>query len=75
VWLDPGPRPRPIGRSGDRIAIASYLGGSDRIDQAIASFARAYAEQNDLDHRALVEAIANGRMELSPASEPTSLER
>jgi len=54
---------RAHARSGDRIAMASYLGGSDRFDQAIARFARAYADQNELDHRALVGAIANGRME------------
>ncbi|MFI5040635.1 MAG: DUF2252 domain-containing protein [Acidimicrobiales bacterium] len=53
---------RAHARSGDRIAIASYLGRSDRFDRAIASFARAYAEQNDLDHRGLVEAIDSGRM-------------
>jgi hypothetical protein len=50
-------------RSGDRIAIASYLGKSDRFDQAIAAFARTYAEQNDLDYQALVKAIANGRIQ------------
>jgi uncharacterized protein (DUF2252 family) len=50
-------------RSGDRIAIGSYLGKSDRFDQAIASFARAYAEQNDLDYRALIDAIASGRIQ------------
>jgi len=54
---------RAHARSGDRIAIASYLGGSDKFDQAVATFARAYAAQNDLDHRALIEAIARGRME------------
>jgi uncharacterized protein (DUF2252 family) len=54
---------RAHARSGDRIAIASYLGKNDRFDQAIARFARAYAEQNDLDYRALVEAIARGRIQ------------
>jgi uncharacterized protein (DUF2252 family) len=54
---------RAHARSGDRIAIASYLGKSDRFDQAIAVFARAYAEQNDLDYRALIGAIANGRLQ------------
>ncbi|HSS10479.1 MAG TPA: DUF2252 domain-containing protein [Acidimicrobiales bacterium] len=54
---------RAHARSGDRIAIASYLGNSERFDEAIARFARAYAEQNDLDHRALVEGIATGRMQ------------
>ena len=53
---------RAHARSGDRVAIASYLGGSDTFDQALARFAGLYAEQNDLDHQALVTAIANGRM-------------
>jgi uncharacterized protein (DUF2252 family) len=54
---------RAHARSGDRIAIASYLGKTDRFDQAMATFARVYAEQNDLDYRALVEAIATGRIQ------------
>ncbi|MFN8028563.1 MAG: DUF2252 domain-containing protein [Acidimicrobiia bacterium] len=37
-------------RSGDRIAISSYLGSSDTFDNAIADFARAYADQNERDH-------------------------
>lgn len=37
-------------RSGDRIAISSYLGTSDTFDRAIADFARAYADQNERDH-------------------------
>jgi len=49
---------RAHARSGDRVAIASYLGGSKTFDQAIATFAASYAEQNDLDHRALLDAIA-----------------
>ena len=54
---------RAHARSGDRIAIAAYLGKSDRFDQAVASFARLYAEQNDLDYRALIDAIARGRIQ------------
>ena len=53
---------RAHARSGDRIAIASYLGGSDAFDRAIARFAEAYADQNELDHRALEQAIASGRV-------------
>ncbi|HVN12087.1 MAG TPA: DUF2252 domain-containing protein [Kineosporiaceae bacterium] len=49
-------------RSGDRVAIAAYLGSSNRFDQAIADFAELYAEQNDLDHAALAEAAATGRV-------------
>ena len=37
---------RAHARSGDRVAIAAYLGSSDRFDNAIADFAAAYAEQN-----------------------------
>ncbi len=53
---------RAHARSGDPVAIAAYLGNSATFDNAIADFAEAYAEQNDLDHRALVEAIAQGRV-------------
>jgi Uncharacterized protein conserved in bacteria (DUF2252) len=42
--------------SGDRIAIAAYLGGSDVFDQAITRFAAVYAGQNDRDHQSLVDA-------------------
>ena len=53
---------RAHARSGDRIAIASYLGGSDVFDQAITRFAAAYADQNERDHQALVNAVASGRI-------------
>ena len=53
---------RAHARSGDRIAIAAYLGGSDVFDRAIADFAAAYADQNERDHRSLVDAVANGRI-------------
>jgi uncharacterized protein (DUF2252 family) len=53
---------RAHARSGDRIAIASYLGSSDTFDRAVASFASAYAEQNGRDHQALVAAVASGRI-------------
>ena len=48
--------------SGDRIAIAAYLGGSDVFDQAITRFAAAYADQNERDQQALVDAVASGRI-------------
>ncbi len=51
---------RAHARSGDRIAIAAYLGSSDVFDQAIAQFAGAYAEQNERDHQALADAVARG---------------
>jgi uncharacterized protein (DUF2252 family) len=53
---------RAHARSGDRIAIAAYLGGSDVFDQAITQFAAAYADQNERDHQALVDAVASGRL-------------
>ncbi len=53
---------RAHARWGDRIAISSYLGKSDAFEQAIARFASAYADQNERDHQALVEAIRTGRL-------------
>ena len=53
---------RAHARSGDRIAIAAYLGGSDVFDRAITAFSAAYADQNERDHVALVEAVASGRI-------------
>ena len=53
---------RAHGRSGDRVAIAAYLGRSDVFDQAIAAFAETYGEQNENDYRALAEAAASGRI-------------
>ena len=49
-------------RSGDAIAIASYLGNSDALDRALSAFAESYAEQNDLDYQALKTAAASGRV-------------
>jgi hypothetical protein len=53
---------RAHARSGDRIAIAAYLGSGPAFDRAVGAFARAYADQNERDHRALVEAIRSGRI-------------
>jgi uncharacterized protein (DUF2252 family) len=53
---------RAHARSGDRIAIAAYLGGSDVFDQAIADFAAAYARQNERDFASLGAAAASGRI-------------
>jgi uncharacterized protein (DUF2252 family) len=50
-------------RSGDPIAIGSYLGSGDSFDRALVEFARTYADQNDRDHAALVDAIATGRVQ------------
>jgi uncharacterized protein (DUF2252 family) len=49
-------------RSGDAIAIASYLGTSDVFDRALAAFAEAYADQNERDYEALEDAAASGRV-------------
>ena len=52
---------RAHARSGDRIALAAYLGGSGTFDQAIADFAETYADQNDRDYAALQAAVKDGR--------------
>ncbi len=57
---------RAHARSGDRIAIAAYLGGSDVFDQAITEFAAAYADQNERDHQSLLNAVASGRLTAEP---------
>ena len=54
---------RAHARSGDRIALAAYLGGSAKFDQAIADFAETYADQNDRDYAALQAAVKDGRAE------------
>ena len=53
---------RAHGRSGDRIAIASYLGSGDEFDRAIAEFAVAYADQNEADFARLNDAVTSGRI-------------
>ncbi|MEU0544921.1 DUF2252 domain-containing protein [Nocardia sp. NPDC005978] len=50
-------------RSGDRVAIASYLGSGPGFDHAIADFALAYADQTAIDHAALLAAIGSGRLD------------
>ena len=53
---------RAHARSGDEIAIASYLGASDVFENAIADFSAAYADQNERDFEAFTAAIASGRL-------------
>jgi uncharacterized protein (DUF2252 family) len=53
---------RAHARSGDRIAIASYLGSGNAFDRAILEFSRAYADQNERDYRALAQAVDEGRI-------------
>jgi uncharacterized protein (DUF2252 family) len=54
---------RAHARSGDRIALAAYLGGSAKFDQAIADFAETYADQNERDYAALKTAVKDGKAE------------
>jgi uncharacterized protein (DUF2252 family) len=58
---------RAHARSGDRVAIAAYLGGGDSFDRALVDFGEAYADQSERDHAALVEAISSGRLEAEDA--------
>ena len=53
---------RAHARSGDRIAIAGYLGAGSVFDEAIADFAATYADQNELDYEKLVAAVRSGRI-------------
>jgi Uncharacterized protein conserved in bacteria (DUF2252) len=53
---------RAHARSGDRVAIASYLGKSDVFDQALAKFSRLFADQNESDYDALRRAVRRGRL-------------
>jgi uncharacterized protein (DUF2252 family) len=58
---------RAHARSGDRVAIASYLGKSDAFDRAIVDFATAYADQCAHDHALLKEAVDTGRLAAADA--------
>jgi uncharacterized protein (DUF2252 family) len=53
---------RSHSRSGDRLAIAAYLGRGPRFDRAIAEFSSRYADQNERDHQRLVDAVASGEV-------------
>jgi hypothetical protein len=57
---------RAHARSGDAIAIASYLGSSDAFDRAIARFAESYADQNERDYRVLTKAVEDGQITAEP---------
>lgn len=58
---------RAHARSGDRIAVAAYLGRGDVFDQALVRFAESYADLNERDHQRLVDSIASGRVTAVPA--------
>ena len=51
-------------RSGDRMAIARYLGEGRSFEEAMASYGLAYADQAEQDYRRLLQAIAAGRLSL-----------
>jgi uncharacterized protein (DUF2252 family) len=53
---------RAHARSGDRLAIAAYLGSGTSFDRAIARFSSLYADQNELDYQRLAEAVASGEV-------------
>ena len=56
---------RAHARSGDRIALAAYLGGSAKFDRAIADFAETYADQNQRDYAALQTAVKEGKAQVT----------
>jgi len=57
---------RAHARSGDRIALAGYLGSSAKFEHALADFAATYADVNEGDHRQLADAVADGRVPAIP---------
>ena len=57
---------RAHARSGDRFAIAGYLGSSARFEEAVADFGASYADQTVRDHAALADAVASGRAQATP---------
>ncbi|WP_069769127.1 DUF2252 domain-containing protein [Streptomyces sp. LUP30] len=67
AWLCGATLSRAHARSGDRIAIAAYLGGGDVFDRALATFAELYADQNEKDHQALLDAVKAGRVQAQSA--------
>ena len=54
---------RAHARSGDAVAIAEYLGGSDAFDKSITDFSERYADQNEHDYQEFVNAVKSGRLE------------
>jgi uncharacterized protein (DUF2252 family) len=54
---------RAHARSGDPVAIAEYLGGSDAFDTSITDFSQRYADQNERDYKAFVKAVRSGRLQ------------
>lgn len=58
---------RAHARSGDPVAIASYLGKSDKFDRSITDFSERYADQNEKDYEAFADAVRTGRLEATDA--------
>ncbi|MET4135962.1 DUF2252 domain-containing protein [Pseudarthrobacter sp. PvP090] len=58
---------RAHARSGDPIAIAAYLGKSDKFDRSITDFSGRYADQNEQDYQAFADAVRSGRLEATEA--------
>jgi uncharacterized protein (DUF2252 family) len=56
---------RAHARSGDRVAIAAYLGKTDSFDRALLEFSKAYADQNETDYAALAAAAREGRIDVT----------
>jgi uncharacterized protein (DUF2252 family) len=54
---------RAHARSGDPVAIATYLGTGDAFDKAITDFSERYADQNEKDYQQFVNAVRSGRLE------------
>jgi uncharacterized protein (DUF2252 family) len=54
---------RAHARSGDPVAMAEYLGGTDAFDASITDFSERYADQNDRDYTEFVNAVKSGRLE------------
>ena len=54
---------RAHARSGDPVAIAAYLGGTDTFDRAVAGFSERYAGQNEHDYQEFIKAVRSGRLE------------
>jgi uncharacterized protein (DUF2252 family) len=57
---------RAHARSGDRFAMAAYLGNSTTFEKALAKFAESYADQNERDYEAFAAACASGRLHAEP---------
>ena len=54
---------RAHARSGDAIAIAEYIGKSDKFDKSITDFSQRYADQNEQDYEEFVKAVRSGRLQ------------